>query len=240
MAVFAGPEIQNSGLVLHLDAANTKSYPGTGTSWTDLSNQRNTGTFVNGPTYINSNSGYIGFNYTLSQSISFNTSTSVLFLGTASYTLETWAQPTINPGFNNWTGFFNRESNVTGARDGYNIHMVEISTGTLMFSAERFVTTGTTLAASESISTSTCLNIWHHIVATYDGSNLRLYRNGVLKSTSVVSTGSIANSVQTLQVGQRSGNYFRGNIAVAKIYNRALTVTEIRQSFEAHRDRYGI
>lgn len=229
-----------------------KSYPGVytptygsaiaaSTVWTNLTNQINTGTLVNSPAYISNNSGYINFDYTLSQFISFTTSTSVLFLGTASYTLETWAQPTINPGFNNWIGFFNRESNATGVRDGYNIHMVEYpTTGTITLSAERFVTTGTTISASESISTSTFLNTWNHIVATYDGSYLRLYRNGLLKSTSAIGTGSIANSVQTLQVGQRNGNYFRGNIAVAKIYDRVLSAVEIRQNFETHRDRYGI
>ena len=42
MAVFSGPEIVNNGLVLHLDAGNSRSYPGTGTAWIDLSGNGNT------------------------------------------------------------------------------------------------------------------------------------------------------------------------------------------------------
>ena len=49
MSIYGGPEIVTDGLVLHLDAANSKSYPGTGTSWFDLSGSNNHGTLVNGP-----------------------------------------------------------------------------------------------------------------------------------------------------------------------------------------------
>ena len=51
MSAYSGPEISNDGLVLCLDAANFKSYPGTGTTWTDLSGLGNNGTLTNGPTY---------------------------------------------------------------------------------------------------------------------------------------------------------------------------------------------
>ena len=62
MGVYAGPEINESGLVLCLDAGNTKSYPGSGTAWTDLSGRGNTGTLVNGPTYSSVNGGSLSFN----------------------------------------------------------------------------------------------------------------------------------------------------------------------------------
>ena len=58
MSVFAGPEIINSGLVLSLDAANPKSYPGSGTTWFNLCGSVN-GTLVNGPTFSNVNGGVI-------------------------------------------------------------------------------------------------------------------------------------------------------------------------------------
>ena len=53
-----------NGLVLALDAANTKSYPGSGTTWTDLSGRGNTGTLTNGPTYSSANGGSIVFDGT--------------------------------------------------------------------------------------------------------------------------------------------------------------------------------
>ena len=49
------------GPVLCLDAGSRLSYPGSGTTWTDLSGNGNTGTLVNGPTYSSANSGAIVF-----------------------------------------------------------------------------------------------------------------------------------------------------------------------------------
>ena len=60
MGVFAGPEIVEDGLVLALDAGNTKSYPGSGTTWTDLSGNGNNGTFV-GTTTFDSSTNSISF-----------------------------------------------------------------------------------------------------------------------------------------------------------------------------------
>lgn len=51
------PDIVRSGLVLNLDAAEPASYPGTGTTWYDLSGNGNNGTLVNGPTYNSANGG---------------------------------------------------------------------------------------------------------------------------------------------------------------------------------------
>jgi len=51
MAASLGPKITTNGLVLAIDAADKNSYPGSGTVWTDLSGNRNTGTLNNGPTY---------------------------------------------------------------------------------------------------------------------------------------------------------------------------------------------
>jgi hypothetical protein len=62
MGLSHSPSIVTDGLVLALDAANIKSYPGSGTAWTDLSGFGNTGTLVNGPTYSSANGGSIVFN----------------------------------------------------------------------------------------------------------------------------------------------------------------------------------
>jgi len=59
--MFTGPNISTSGLVLALDAANTKSYPGSGTTWTDMSGNNNNGTLTNGPTFNSANGGSIVF-----------------------------------------------------------------------------------------------------------------------------------------------------------------------------------
>ncbi len=59
MSVISGPNIVTNGLVLHLDAANTKSYSGSGTTWTDLSGNGNNGTLTNGPTFDSANYGSV-------------------------------------------------------------------------------------------------------------------------------------------------------------------------------------
>ena len=61
MSIHYSPTTVTSGLVLCLDAGNAKSYPGSGTVWTDLSGNGNTGTLINGPTYNSANGGSIVF-----------------------------------------------------------------------------------------------------------------------------------------------------------------------------------
>jgi uncharacterized delta-60 repeat protein len=88
LAIHYNSKISTDGLVLCLDAANSKSYPGSGTTWTDLSGNGNNGTLTNGPTYNSSNLGSLSFdgiddystltsNYTLS----------------AGWTLSFWGNP---------------------------------------------------------------------------------------------------------------------------------------------------
>ena len=61
MALAHSPRIVTDGLVLHLDAANTKSYSGSGTDWKDFSGKDNDTTLVNSPTYSSNNAGYFNF-----------------------------------------------------------------------------------------------------------------------------------------------------------------------------------
>ena len=72
------------------------------------------------------------------------------------------------------------------------------------------------------------INQWTHIVSTYDGTKLQLYKNGVLESSSAQS-GPIKITEGVLQIGGNSiwGEYFQGTIDEVKVYNRALTTTEI-------------
>ena len=101
MAIFYNPRTITDGLVLALDAANTKSYPGSGTTWTDLSGNGNNGTLTNGPTYNSSNLGSLSFdgiddystltsNYTLS----------------AGWTLSFWGNPIFDSTVNVNTVFY--------------------------------------------------------------------------------------------------------------------------------------
>ena len=235
MAISYNPAIVRDGLVLCLDAANSKSYPGSGTTWTDLSANGNTGTLVNTPTY--NTSGYFDFDYTQSENVTFSNTSSLQFLNRLPYTLEAWVYPTRNPGVNNWTGIFDRESNPGSGRDGYNLYFLGSAGTDTYFFTERF-TSGSYNAVPVTLNQSVSVNAWQHIVATYDGTTLTLYRNGSSVGTPVTTTGNITNTSKSLTVGVRGVNYFGGRISNAKIYNRALTAAEIQQNFNALKSRY--
>jgi hypothetical protein len=237
VALFHSPQISLNGLVLCLDAGNTKSYPGSGTTWTDLSGRGNNGTLVNTPTY--NSSGYFDFDYTQSENVTFSSSSSLQFLNRSPYTLEAWVYPTRNPGENNWTGIFDREDSSIGSRDGYNVYFLGSAGTNTYFFTERFVA-GTVANPSVTLVQSVTVNNWSHIVATYDGTTLSLYRNGSLVGTPATSTGNITNTSKSLTIGVRGGNYFGGRISNAKIYNRALTPSEIQQNFNALKSRFGL
>ena len=235
MGIAYNPKIVTDGLVLCLDAANPKSYPGSGATWFDLSGNNNNGTLVNNPSVAG---GSVTFNYLNSQQVNFSSAPSLQFLNRAPYTLEAWVYPTRNPDANNWTGIFDRESNLGSGRDGYNLYFLGSATTETYFSSDRWAT-GTLTIPSILVDSSQSVNNWNHIVVTYDGTNVAIYRNSVL-GQSIASTGNITNNVKTLNIGVRGGQFFDGNVSNAKIYSKALSIQEIQQNFNAARGRFGI
>jgi len=233
MGVYAGPEINESGLVLCLDAGNTKSYPGSGTTWTDLSGNGNTGTLVNGPTYSSANGGSIvfdgsndyiqtNFNYSLTSS---NTE----------FTCAAWYKcfPEANSGgliFSNYQGNpipFNLYANINGKAQGFT----------------RNADGG---ANNVSVTSLTSVNDsrWHYVVYTKTGSDTyKLYVDGNLEATATASLGAISVSnnivLGILNFFLNQGRY-RGDIATAQIYNRALSAAEVSQNFNALRARFSV
>ena len=95
MAFSYSPKIVTNGLVLCLDAANRRSYPGAGTAWTDLSGNNNHATLINGPIFNNINTGNIIFDGTNDTSSFGN----VLNLRTNNFTLIQWIKPN---SFSSW------------------------------------------------------------------------------------------------------------------------------------------
>jgi hypothetical protein len=86
------------------------------------------------------------------------------------------------------------------------------------------------------------LNTWYHVVGTYDGAVLSLYVNGVSQGTPTSYVGTPSSSTGGMRIGRRwdAADYFTGNIAVAKVYNRALTLQEVTQNFNSLRGRFGV
>jgi len=75
-------------------------------------------------------------------------------------------------------------------------------------------------------------NRWYHLAATFDGSALAAYRDGVLITTNVAATGTPNSESNSLKLGRHAANasqFFTGTVDEARVYNRALTAEEIQQ-----------
>lgn len=226
MAIAYNPRTITDGLVLCLDAANPKSYPGSGTTWTDLSGRGNTGTLTNGPTYSSSNGG------------------SIVFDGTNDF-VDCGNNSSINPQyltFNIWVKFntfsgrphFGKGSGSNGA------YYIVIETS----SQYRFYYTKPGNNWSSLSGSNLSTNVWYNLIVSYDGNGPKMYINGILDNSST-DTGTLSTSdSNNLTLGRRSdtpvGTIFGGNIAQVSIYNRALSATEISQNFNATKSRYGL
>jgi hypothetical protein len=231
VGAYTGPEIVNTGLVLVLDAGNTKSYPGSGTTWTDRSTVGNTGTLTNGPTYSSANGGAIVFDG-LTQYVNFGSTYTGLDLIDKS--IQCWVKKTgasakgiVDKDFDNgapnyggW-GFWIQANNKLWWWPHPNLDLLD--DGALTVSN----TTWTNVAATWNASTKTA----------------NFYINATLNSTKTnASIVEKASGSANLVVGayRNTSNTFDGSIAAVKAYNRVLTAAEISQNFNALRGRFGI
>jgi hypothetical protein len=226
MALGHGARIVSDGLVLYLDAANKKSYPTTGTVWTDLSGLGNNGTLTNDPTYSSANKGSIifdgGDDYT-----SF-ISNPVL---TNQITVDVWVNLTATtPNGNAW--ILGREGSY---RLLYNASSIQWICATVN---NGWYTTGTAVSTTDIVPTGNILNI----VVTYDGTNNRIYVNGTLRTTGASISGNIltTSTYYLARSGAVNLDYGNMNMYSHKLYNRALTAAEVSQNFNALRGRYSI
>jgi len=218
----------SNGLQLYLDANNTTSYPGTGTTWYDLSGQNNNVAMQNSGSisYTSSDGGY----FTLASNGYFNKSTTTgIPTGSSAYTMSVWVQwPT-----GTWPTFGG---------------MIGVGSSTTTNQTNQFRTTGTNtfinywygndLAATSTLSPA---SQWFNAVAQWDGTTRKIWVNG----TQIASAGATGINVSSslLQIGATNvsgSETLRGRIGQALIYNRALSSTEIQQNYNTTRSRYGV
>lgn len=236
MSLGHGASVVRSGLVLHLDAANRKSYPGSGTTWSDLSGQGNNGTLVNAVGYNSDNKGGLVFDGT-NDYVSVNNSNSINISGD-NITLEVIYKSNDLPDSSHGDGLISKGS---GANDGqYEILLLRTSTKHSAF----FRIQGMGVYSPGSILMD--LNKIYMITCVLENKRMRIFINnqedgaGQLNSNSIVAREtSLSIGSRNLQIGSPS-SALNGTIYSAKIYNRALSVTEIQQNFNALRGRYSI
>ncbi len=218
------------GLVLHLDAANIRSYPGSGTAWTDLSGLGNNGTLTNGPTFNANNSGSIVFDGT-NDTVDCGAVPEIGSLLTG-LTISIWIYPT-------------RAALCLIAENG-----TSFTTDTFYLAQENateftFSVYGGGFQDRVGSSYTYSLNVWYNLVGVWASNNpVQMYTNGLETNGSRVSNTrtSLQNGNTNFFLGSRAGTsaYFRGRIPFFSAYNRALSAAEIRQNFNATRGRFGI
>jgi hypothetical protein len=230
----AGIPIVTDGLILHLDAGNTSSYPGSGTTWFDLSGNNNHGT-LNGLAYNSDNNGFFSFSGNISSNVDLG-SPSSLRVTTGSTTHCFWIRTTIGTaGFmglaGNGTGGAVRASNMY-VYDGppYGVHL----------------THGPGPASWGGSVSSNFLNnnVWNFVCGVIDNTTQRhrYYLNGNLIETLASSPTAwqpVQAATDTYYIG-RADNYFSGDIAETHRYNRPLSTAEIAQNFNATKTRFGL
>jgi hypothetical protein len=230
------PSIVMSGLVLALDAGNTKSYPGSGTAWTDLSGGGNTGTLQNSPTYSSGNGGSIVFD-------------GVDDYGYIDYSASLAPTSAISGGgwiyYSNWT---TSSGNIFSKLQSGGYALQHSSIEVNVYFLVRLGGAYQSSAFNKSLMNSG----WNHICGTFDGRYIRMYLNGNAVGTpydygSVVSIEYAVNNnlaICTDAAGGSSnsveGTTTNATISNIQIYNRALSAAEIQQNFNALRGRYGI
>jgi hypothetical protein len=236
MAISYNTSVVRDGLVFYLDAANPKSYPGTGTTVFDMKNGIN-GTLINGVSFDASNNGsfsfdgvndYINTSYNIISGTDSSNPISIdFFIKPDLVQPATSFQPVII-GSAYYSGFGLQQ---TG---GIYRNWIRLTTG----------------IKSHNISLTT--GIFNHIVLIWGGeldSNIYTYLNGILVAQTSVTYGPFGQNHNSRPFriglpyttgGNAATGHFKGNIGNIKVYNKVLTATEVKQNFEATRGRYGI
>jgi len=219
--------IVTDGLVLNLDAGNPLSYPGTGTTWTDLTTNGNNGTLINGPTFDSGNGGSIVFDGTNDYVSSFP----IQISGNGSKTVSCFFKinTTIRSGLCGTRNF-------DTSPNGWVLCVNRTTSGNLSY----YHTSGSILEIAAGIST----NTWYNACVTYDVSTAiaTLYLNGIIIGSPATSFTTINSSSFNGVIGAETvnGGFLNGNIAQTLIYNRALSSQEVLQNYNATKGRYGL
>lgn len=219
--------IVTTGLVVHLDAGNSSSYSGTGSTWTNLAGGSNA--TLTSATYSSTSGG---------GSFAFDGSTSYALITRPvedDFTLSCWFSTSSGAGTVGswWQGVSLIDGEVPSFVADYGTSMGE---GKVMFGTGQPDTTITSPSTYNNGS-------WHHMTATRTKSSgaLALYMNGSSVATGTGGTDSLT-APENLGIGGgvEGVTYFAGSIAVVMIYNVALTSTQVAQNYNAQRSRFGV
>ena len=246
MSLNHSPKIVTDGLVLCLDAASRKSYPGSGTTWFDRSGRGNHVTLVNSPTYSTSNGGILTLNGTNSYGVTTNT---LNLSNTNAITIFSMVK--VNTYGTSIKVLYELSNNFNARTDCF---VDSFSDNSLGQDFEVFSSLKGNIGYNISIYNKTLLNdlFWHSHCAIHDTSQTSkenlIFNDGVVKSelqnpaTSFNANNTNNFGNELFYIGSRGGTSFFSPVSIScvYIYNRALSQLEIQQNFNATRGRFGI
>ena len=217
MAIFSGPNLVTDGLILYLDAANTRSYPGSGTTWSDLSSNGTDATLVN-------NTGLSGGHMSFDGADDY-VSVTPASAGT-SWTFSAWAQSDVNNSA--WHDLWHEES-------GHRHTMALVtSTGVWMFYDNGYRYSTFTLTDTN----------WHNYVVTQTGTAVSFYVDGTAYGTSTSAGWQLGGDDAVISRYPVSGGSileeWDGFIDIIMIHSQPLSAAEVLQNFDAHKGRFGL
>jgi hypothetical protein len=215
-----------------MDAANPRSYPGTGTVWNDASGNTNNGTLINGVGYNSANLGTLVFDG-VDDDVDCGNNSSINF-GTDDFTVSVWFRR-----FSNATTNLRLLSKAAGG-DSANA----ANAGFCFFGGNTTINFAINPTAARTIISAAnfSVNEWVNVVGLVErGVSMRTYKNSVQVATATAPAGSVSGTT-SLFLGSNVGTglYWAGEISNVSLYNRALSSDEITQNFNAYRGRYGL
>jgi hypothetical protein len=220
MAFSRGPNVVTSGLVLALDAANPKSYPGTGTACNDLAGSNN-GTLTNGPTFNSANGGNIVFDGIDDFVNCGNASSLQITVGS----ISAWVK-TSTPG--------STYRSIIAKQSAWGLFVKDNILIAYDWGGGGDRTTGLNIADGT----------WKYVALTFTqtigtpSNNAVVYLNGVSVLTTTIRH---SNHNINLQIAEANASqYLNGSVAIAQVYNRVLQPSEVQQNYNSQKSRFGL
>ena len=228
MGISRGPKLVTNGLVLALDAADKNSYPGTGTTWRDLSGNNNNVTLTNGPTFSNTNGGDISFDGSNDYADFYAPNI------TSIASVELWSKLGSAYSDKMIMGWLAYDVWCSGGALGYNT-----------FNGDVYG------ISSATVSSLGLVNNWKHYIfemrSDVSYTNNKIYINAVSQTLSQQASSEFAGNRSLnggngrIAASRNTLDYFmQMNCAVFKVYNRILTATEVLQNYNATKSRFGL
>ncbi len=213
---FDYPDVITNGLIYWMDSGFSGSFPRSGTKCYDMSHSNLTADFVGNPR----------FNYTIGGLINFDggSNLSVGLLNPTNISIGAWVK-TEDPETN---GYILAKSDATGDIPW----VLSIGGGTNSPNSD-----GMSIYSGAWINSGTNTDVrdglWHYVMGTYDGTNMRYYVDGVLDASTTEGNGPLASTGSKFFIGllNRTSEYFTGDIVMAHIYDRALSSNEVLHNY---------